>query len=80
MRSLKEEVEGSSSSKYSPPNEKEERQEKTTFTVLQKNTSSMSSSERFEELLREVQKVKWDMATEQRNLGNRAKTHCDRIR
>ena len=38
MRSLKEEVEGSSSSKFSPPNEKEERQEKTTFTVLQKKS------------------------------------------
>ena len=31
------------------------------FTVLQKNTRSMSSSERFEELLQEVQGAKWEV-------------------
>ena len=36
MVNLKEEVEGSGSSKNSTSNEKEERQETTTFTVLQK--------------------------------------------
>ena len=57
---LKREVEGSGSSMNLTPNEKEERQETTTFTVLQKkNTRSMSSSERFEELLREVHGKTW---------------------
>ena len=36
MEILKADVEGRSSSKYSPPIQEEERQEKTTFTVLQK--------------------------------------------
>ena len=58
MGSLKEEVVDSGCSKNSPPNEEEERQETTTFIVLQKNTRSMSSSERFEELLREVHGIK----------------------
>ena len=34
---------------------------KTSFIVLQKNTRSMSSSERFEELLHEVHGVKWEV-------------------
>ena len=61
MRNLKEEVEGSGSSMNSPPKEKEERQETTIFTVLQKNTRSMSSSERLEELFSEVYRVRWDV-------------------
>ena len=58
---LKREVEGSGSSMNLPPNEKEGRQETTTFSLSckKKNTRSMSSSERFEELLREVHGIKW---------------------
>ena len=41
---------GSSSSKNPPQTQKEEKTEKTTFIVLQKNTRSLNSSERLEEL------------------------------
>ena len=61
MEIMKADVEGSSSSKYSPPIREEERQEKTTFTVLQKNTRSMNSSERLEELFSEIYRVRWDV-------------------
>ena len=61
MEILKADVEGRSSSKYSPPIQEEERQEKTTFTVLQKNTRSMNSSERIEELFSEIYRVRWDV-------------------
>ena len=62
IRNLKEEdVEGSGSSMNSPPKEKEERQETTISTVLQKNTRSMSSSQRLEELFSEVYRVRWDV-------------------
>ena len=62
MGSLKEEeVEESGRSQKAPPNKWEESHEKTSFTVLQKNTRSMSSSERFEELLHELHGAKWDV-------------------
>ena len=62
MEILKADVEGISSSKYSPPIQEEERQEKTTFIVLQKkNTRSMNSSERIEELFSEIYSVRWDV-------------------
>ena len=37
------------------------RQDTTTFIVLQKNTRSMNSSKRLDELLREVHRVRWDV-------------------
>ena len=40
---------------------KKEMHEKTTFIVLQKNTRSMNSSERLEELFSEVHQVAWDV-------------------
>ena len=52
---------GSSSSNDSPPIQEEMRQDTTTFTVLQKNTRSMNSSERLEELFREIHRVRWDV-------------------
>ena len=58
---LKADVEGSNSSKNSPPNQEEARQDTTTFTVLQKNTRSMKSSERLEELFSEIYRVRWDV-------------------
>ena len=55
----KADVEGSSSSsKNSPLIQQEEIHEKTTFIVLQKNTRSMNSSERLEELFRKVHRVR----------------------
>ena len=50
-----------SSSKVSPQLQKEVSQEKTTFVVLQKNTRSMNSTERLEELLKEVHQTAWDL-------------------
>ena len=50
-----------SSSKVSPQTESEELQEKTTFIVLQKNTRSMISSERLEELFSEIHQAAWDV-------------------
>ena len=55
-----EEGEGSSSTE-SNQNRSEGSQKKTTFIVLQKNTRSMSSSERLEELFSELHKVAWDV-------------------
>ena len=52
---------GSSSSKNTPLTQKEEIQAKTTFIVQQKNTRSMNSSERLEELFNEVHRVRWDV-------------------
>ena len=57
----KAELEGSSGSNDLPSIHEEMRQETTTFIVLQKNTSSMNSSERLDELLREVHRVRWDV-------------------
>ena len=52
---------GSSSSRKNPPLiQKDEKHEKTTFMILQKNTKSMNSSERQEELFSEVHRVNWD--------------------
>ena len=58
---LKAEVEGSSGSNDSPSIHEEMRQDTTTFIVLQKNTRSMNWSERLDELLREVHRVRWDV-------------------
>ena len=55
------EVEGSSGSNDSPSIHEEMRQDTTTFIVLRKNTRSMNSSERLDELLREVHRVKQDV-------------------
>ena len=52
---------GSSSSKNSPQTQKEEMTEKTTFIVLQKNTRSMNSSERSQEVFNEVHQMAWDV-------------------
>ena len=52
---------GSSSSKNPSQTQKEEKTEKTTFIVLQKNTRSLNSSERLEELFNEVQEMTWDV-------------------
>ena len=49
-----------SSSKTSPQNRSNEPQKRKTFIVLQKNTRSMSSSERLEELFSELHNVEWD--------------------
>ena len=49
-----------SSSKNPPQTQKEEKSEKTTFIVLQKNTRSLNSSERLEELFKEVHQMAWD--------------------
>ena len=53
-------AESNSSNKNAPLIQEEEIQEKTTFIVLQKNTRSMNSSERLEELIKEVHRVRWD--------------------
>ena len=50
-----------SSSKVSPQTRGEELQDKTTFIVLQKNTRSLNSSERLEELFSEILQVAWDV-------------------
>ena len=50
---------GSSSGLH--PKKEETKHNEIIFTILQKNTRSMRSSERFEELLREVQGAKWDV-------------------
>ena len=50
-----------SSSKVSPQTRSEELQDKTTLIVLQKNTRSMNSSERLEELFSEIHQVAWDV-------------------
>ena len=49
-----------SSSKASHQDQNEEPQKKTTFIVLQKNTRSLSSSERLEEMVSELHRVEWD--------------------
>ena len=51
----------SSSSINSPQTQTEEMHEKTTFIVLQKNTRSMNSSERLQELFSEIHQVAWDV-------------------
>ena len=50
-----------SSSKASHQDRNEEPQKKTTFIVLQKNTRSLGSSERLEEMICELQRVEWDV-------------------
>ena len=55
------EVESSSSSNDSPSFLEETRKDTTTFVVLQKNSRSMNSSERLDELLRELHRVRWDV-------------------
>ena len=50
----------SSSNKNAPLIQEEEIQEKTTFILLQKNTRSMNSFERLEELFKEVHRVRCD--------------------
>ena len=50
-----------SSSKASHQDRNEKPQKKTTFIVLQKNTRSLSSSERLEEMICELQRVEWDV-------------------
>ena len=52
---------GSSSSKNSPQTQKDEMLGNTKFIVLQKNTRSMNTSERLEELFSEVHQVAWDV-------------------
>ena len=54
-------AECSGSSKVSPQTRSEELQDKTTFILLQKNTRSMNSSERREELFSEIHQVAWDV-------------------
>ena len=49
-----------SSSKASHQDRNEEPQKKTTFIVLQKNTRSLSSSERLEQMICELHRVEWD--------------------
>ena len=51
---------GSSSSKASHQDRNEEPQKKTAFIVLQKNTRSLSSSERLEEMISELHRVERD--------------------
>ena len=50
-----------SSSKASHQDRNEKPQKKTTFIVLQKNTRSLGSSERLEEMICELQRVEWDV-------------------
>ena len=57
----KADVEGSSGSNDSPSIQEEMRQDTTVFIVLQKNMRSMNSSERLDELFREVHHVRWDV-------------------
>ena len=78
---------GSSSSNDSPPIQEEMRQDTSTLTVLQKNTRSMNSSERLEELFREIHRVRWDVilisetpAPRQRYMRNPTRPHRNRIR
>ena len=63
MEILKADVEGRSSSKYSPPIQEEERQEKTTFTVLQKKKHEVDGFE--------IYRVRWDVITDLRNMAPR---------
>ena len=76
-----------SSSKVSPQPQKEVSQEKTTFVVLQKNTRSMNSTERLEELLNEVHQNGLgcdidlrDLAPKQRGMGNATRSPNGGIR
>ena len=48
------------SSKASHQDRNKEPQKKTTFIVLQKNTRSLSSSERLEKMISELHRVEWD--------------------
>ena len=59
--SLQDEGEGKSSSGKTSPQSRREESQRTTFTVPQKNMSSMSSNERLDELIRELYRVDWDV-------------------
>ena len=59
---------------------------KTTFIVLQKNTRSLNSSERLEEMFGELHKIDWDAVLisetwrlKQRGMGDTARSHHGRV-
>ena len=80
--SSRKEGEGKSGSSKISPRSRSEESQRTTFTVLQKNMRSMSSNERLDELIRELNRIDWDVILisetwrkKQRGLGDTARTH-----
>ena len=80
--SPRKEGEGKSGSSKISPRSRSEESQRTTFTVLQKNMRSMSSNERLDELIIELNRIDWgrdtdlrNMAPKQRGLGDTARTH-----